>query len=645
MANDLIFVTRHKLLLSLTFVLLLMGGAAVYQPALDGPFMLDDFDNLGVMAGGVTVENVDDYLSQGNAGPLGRPISKLSFLIDDNAWPSEPANFKRTNLYIHLCIGVFVFILFRKLLRLFFSRKESDWMALFVMAVFILHPLQVSTVMYVVQRMTQLASLFTLIGLAGYCWWRSKYAGSLGRVRALIPISVFMLSCGLLAAFSKESGVLLTLYVSVIELTVFSKLNATKLFRIWRASTIYLSSLGLIAYIAYWPRWMVSYSGRDYSIFDRLATQPIVLFDYLSSILNMGVAGLGLFHDDYVVRTSFTDPMVLAAVFAIVVMILLAFLFRRTYPLVSLGVLWFFAGHALESTTVNLELYFEHRNYLALLGPVLVVMIGVYSCFKNYFSDLTKIAPVFAVIVVAICGMSTSGYAGDWSSLRRIVPIWAVEHPESPRAQRTYAQLLASIDMPESGMDTLDDSYKKFPYDLSMPIMSIDIACTFGLRQRYDLAELAGQVHDHRLTDGLRPALKSLFTHIQDSSCGDQTDKLHKLVAAIPDIQKGESLRGQVASYFVMDGDLYMTEGNGNGALKSYRIVDLLKPSVDSALRIANFYIRVKDFKNARASLALAYDREGSSRKGLSVERKREFEQKFDLLDALEKGPTPILAP
>ena len=272
-----------------------------------------------------------------------------------------------------------------------------------------------------------------------------------------------------------------------------------------------------------------------------------------------------------------------------------------------------------------------------MLGPVVIVMVGVYSFFKGYFSDLIKFVPVFGVAVIGICIMSTSGYAGDWSSLRRIIPIWAAEHPESPRAQRTYAQLLASIDLPEAGIDTLEYAYEQFPYDLSIPIMSIDIACTFGLRQRYDLEELSKKIGEHRVTDGLRPALKSLFTHIQGSSCSDQVGKLHNFIAAIPSIQKGESLRGQIASYFVMDGDLYMKEGDGNGALKSYTIVDQLKPSVDSALRLASFYLRVKDFQNARVSLGLAYEREGSSRRGLSEDRVREFDKKFELIDALEK--------
>jgi len=43
----------------------------------------------------------------------------------------------------------------------------------------------------------------------------------------------------------------------------------------------------------------------------------------------------------------------------------------RRRPLAAFGILFFFAGHRLESTLIPLELAFEHRNDLPSLGLIL----------------------------------------------------------------------------------------------------------------------------------------------------------------------------------------------------------------------------------------------------------------------------------
>src|SRR5699024_8372087 len=45
---------------------------------------------------------------------------------------------------------------------------------------------------------------------------------------------------------------------------------------------------------------------------------------------------------------------------------------KNRWPLFAL--LWFFVAHLVESTVIPLELYFEHRNYLAIAGPLLALV-------------------------------------------------------------------------------------------------------------------------------------------------------------------------------------------------------------------------------------------------------------------------------
>ena len=152
---------------------LLWAGASVtvlafavfaYWPGLSGPFLLDDFTTLGQLGnlGGVRDwETFNAFVFGGTAGPTGRPVALLSFLIDGNNWPTDALPFKRTNLVIHLLIAGLLFVLTKQLLCLAGSdAKNAGWVAFVSSSIWLLHPFLVSTTLYSVQRMAQLAILF-----------------------------------------------------------------------------------------------------------------------------------------------------------------------------------------------------------------------------------------------------------------------------------------------------------------------------------------------------------------------------------------------------------------------------------------------------------------------------------------------------
>jgi len=631
---------RHQLWLSAAFVSLLILVFSVYQPALKGPFLLDDFDNLRVMENPVVDgATLRDYLATGNAGPLGRPIAKLTFLLDDNAWPSSPENFKRTNLYIHILVGVFVFIAFRLMLGFVLSVEAANWVALLLAAFFLLHPLQVSTSMYIVQRMTQLAGLFVMLGVSLHVYWRKKYP-VIG-YRELFLITITQGLCGALAVLSKESGVLLPVFLLVVEGTLLSRAYAGRLYQQWVRLCLVVPVAGLVAYLLYLPRWLTSYVSRDFGLVQRLLTEPVILMDYLYAILSMKVVGLGLFHDDYPIYTDILNPKPLLSIVFLVASLILAVAYRRRFPVVCFGMLWFLAGHMLESTTISLELYFEHRNYIPMLGPVLVVAYLIYCGFQRVSDNLAKVAPILAVAVLMIAAMSTHGLARDWSSVDRLIPRWAQEHPDSLRAQRTYAHLLAVKGLPGEALDVLDRAYIQAPHDLSLPLISLDISCFFNLPRRYSPEDLVVRAPEHRFTDGLRIALTEYAAKLLDHSCAADVDTLHALFSVLPSVQKIKPTSSLVAVFSLLDGQLYYKEKRWIPALSAFLRVDELKPTVDSALRLTALYIFLQDYNLARDFLVLAQQR-NERRSGWRYKYSdAEFKVKFDMIDVLD-GNSPI---
>src|SRR5512135_1443267 len=143
-----------------------------YHPGLAGTFLFDDFANLPSLGEFGPVDNAATfwrYVTSGSADPLGRPLALLSFLIDANDWPAAPYAFKRTGVLIHLLNGVLLCWLLLKLGRVLGKTdREAAFAALLGAAFWLLHPLLVSTTLYVVQRETILPATFILIGLLGY---------------------------------------------------------------------------------------------------------------------------------------------------------------------------------------------------------------------------------------------------------------------------------------------------------------------------------------------------------------------------------------------------------------------------------------------------------------------------------------------
>ena len=156
--------------------------------------MFDDYGSIGALAdyGGVRDwRTFKAFVFGGHAGPTGRPLSLLSFLIDANNWPTDPWPFKRTNLIIHLVNGALLGLLAGKVLRVLeFDKHSARWIALISTACWLLHPFLVSTTLYAVQRMAQLSTLFMFAGLAAYLHGRVLVTTNTVRAYSIMTLSL-----------------------------------------------------------------------------------------------------------------------------------------------------------------------------------------------------------------------------------------------------------------------------------------------------------------------------------------------------------------------------------------------------------------------------------------------------------------------
>ncbi len=563
----------EKLLPSFLLLSGLIGSSLlVYWPGLSGGFLLDDFDNLESLNhyGGITnLTTALQFVFSNTSGALGRPVSMLSFLINDQYWPGDPWSFKYTNLMIHIINGLLILQLALRLLpSTSLPRHYHFWVAGLISALWLLHPLNLSTTLYVIQRMTQLMTLFTLAGLLFYCIGRTRMGEQ--TKQGLILMTLGVVFFGALATFSKENGVLILLYVAVLEYTLFQHLPKPTAYRRWFSVFIIIPGLIFLAYIVKSiPGYLSVYEIRDFTLIERLLTEARILIDYLGQILLPQIKGTGLIHDDIPLSQGLLTPIsTLLSVTLITILLGTAFRFRTQQPMLALAIFWFFGGHFLESTFLPLELYFEHRNYLPMVGPLLAMGYYLAVLAENFprkrVQTALKITPVLLII---FSGFLTYQSAKAWSRTVDLVAVWAYEHPNSLRAQRIYGQILGKLEQYNESLKVLNDAYKKHPEDIGLPIVMLRYACAGGLPPRYSIDDIVKKTNIAKYNGGLKTILQNFVNATFDGSCEFVSRQdLHNLLTVMETVDgvKGAAM----AQLLLLHSDIYTLEGNLSPAIQ-----------------------------------------------------------------------------
>jgi protein O-mannosyl-transferase len=432
--------------------LLLLACVFLYWPGLSGPLIFDDKPALTandlVKIDGDVFDEWRIAAFSSDSGPLRRPLAMLSFAANYSvAGEFSPPALKGANLLIHLSVGLLLYFFFREILQTLSigdGERTQQILALTGTAIWLLHPLNVSTVLYTVQRMAQLASLFMLAGLFVFMRYRRLWmqrGASSGEVLAAV---LWLLLMTALAALSKENGLLLPWLIIVLECCIFrgrwgGRENRALRVAGWVA-LVCPAVLVLSAYLIQPELITAGYNGREFTLEQRVLTQGRLLWTYLSWICVPDIGGMSFQHDDYPLSSGFFAPLTTAIAFAAWVVLLgLSFAFRRRYPLFILAVLFFLVGHSMESTVLPLEMVYEHRNYL----PSTLLCLGLASLIVLPVSRSKKIGMLYPVIgVLSVISLLLYIRAQTWSSEITLSSTNLAQHPESSRSNYFHANAL-----------------------------------------------------------------------------------------------------------------------------------------------------------------------------------------------------------
>lgn len=430
----------------------ILATCSVYWVGLQGAFFFDDYPNVvlnpGVKIDTLSWEALRLAWASGNSGQFGRPVSQISFALNHYFAGFAPFSFKLTNLAIHCLNGVLVYLVGVQILdslRLRIPQCHVHLSAALVACAWLLHPIQLTSVLYVVQRMASLSTLFLLAALFFHVVARRRSAPG-WQAGAL-----FLLAWGIfwpLSILSKETGILLSGFVAAYELIV-RRSETGRLDRLGRIILVLsvMLILGVVPYLASpFGDWVLAgYQIRSFSLGERLFTEARAIWAYFGWIVVPRLEFFALFHDDFVVSKSLLSPWTtLPSVLGLLLVMIWGVFARARYPLVVFGLTWFLVGHALESTFIPLELVHEHRNYLSLFGLLLLPIAGL--------NKLAARAGMGRTVAVSLLFASLS-YLGAITALRADMfaneqirtQIEAQFHPDSARTNYEAGRTLAAV--------------------------------------------------------------------------------------------------------------------------------------------------------------------------------------------------------
>jgi hypothetical protein len=560
---------RNSSVVVIAVMAILALGWLAYQPGTNSVFLLDDAANLSGLASIEDAETALQFVTSGVAGPTGRPLSLATFVPQASGWSESPPAFIRVNIVIHLVNALLACLFFLQLARARKVDPPNDlWIAVAAMALWMFLPLLASSSLMIVQRMATLAATFSLLGLNGYLYARSRLDTDANS--ALAGMTMALLLGTLLAVLSKENGALLPSLVLVLEATLLqSPANVgARTWRGWQFVCLGLPTLVILLFLAS----KLPYSDdtvlrRGMTGWERLITQAQVLWDYVFNAFVARPARYGPFHDGYPLVRSILDPVAFVAVASWLLLVSGALAWRRKYPLAAFAVLWFVTGHLLESTTVPLELYFEHRNYIPLLGPVFALSCLLLSI-EGQYRNMARLAVGAYVLLNAAILFSVTSL---WGKPLEAAANWKLHSPGSVRA----AAHLAARQMTEIagpvGVITLQEFVAQNPEYAYLRLHELAVSCRLASDRDYTplVEDLETALPSIRFDNSVAKLLDGLMLAISETDCnGIDRETGRRLAEAVASNPIYASNRRFMSSYHLLLAGIAMEDGDQSAATR-----------------------------------------------------------------------------
>lgn len=431
----------------LTFCVFTVAALLVYYPGMWAPFYFDDeiniVDRQALHWREFNLTGIESVLY--DALLTDRPVANLSFAVNILFWGLDPFQFRLVNICIHVMTALSLVWCIRLVAR--DLRPDLPEAPLFIAAavaglIFLVHPLNVQAVTYIVQRMTSLAALFSLISLGLFVSFLNTEKSKRKYILGVVSVLFWLLAIG-----SKENSYVLPVLFLIYSIARFDGefdirniLNSAGyrfvvvLLLAFSAFTIYkLGAVGIFS------SWYEILPRREFSGMERLLTQSRVHMFYLSLLLLPLPSRLNLDHH-FTISHSLVDPFTtLLASFILIGGFIVGLYWLVKKPALGFPLVGYFVLHSIESLPINLELVFEHRMYL----PMTMMVLFCVMLYLEFAHTSTRIIGIVLTCIILALGTSTYHRNALWADEIPFLRDSAEKSPGKFRPLYQYGSALA----------------------------------------------------------------------------------------------------------------------------------------------------------------------------------------------------------
>jgi hypothetical protein len=446
-------------------ICLVLVAVIVYSGTLDHTFHLDDkhniWNNSFIQISSLSLDELKKAAFE--SANHDRPVANISFALNYYINGLEVRGYHAVNIIIHLLAGIFLFYFVRIIFNVPLIKNkygESGLIPFFAALIWLAHPLHIQSVTYIVQRMNSMAAMFFIMAMLFYV----KARLSPQKTIKIIFLSLTFVS-GLLAFGTKQNTVTLPLFILLFEWFFFQDLQV----RISKKQLLWLVAIGLVfVFVLYLflgasplTKLTSGYSGRPFTLAQRLLTQPRVVLHYISLVIFPFPGRLNLDYD-FPLSYSLVSPVI--TLFSILLLITIfgfgIYLLKKN-RLYSFCIFWFLGNLVIESSVIPLEIIFEHRIYLPSMMAILLFVLLLRHTFSN-----KKMLMVSGISLTLIFTFWTYERNKTWKDESTL---WADIHNKSPnkwRVNQHFGVLLSDSNRVAEAIPILEKTLKLYEQDI-----------------------------------------------------------------------------------------------------------------------------------------------------------------------------------
>ncbi len=361
----------------------------------------------------VDIKSQTDF---GSGSVAYRPVDNLTYFIDYWLWGMKPFGFHLTNLLLHLCNVVLVFLL---LLRL----GVSTYVGCFVALLFGLHPVLSEAVCAIGYRADLLAAFFVLLSF--YTW--IIYTQHQRMLMYSLSLLFFFL-----AVFSKESAIVLPVFILAYE-GIAGRRSWVRQSFFWLIMMFYL-----YVYLFVFPSPELHVKrllGQD--ILEHVHVMLKIFVTYIQMLLcpwqTHPIPSL------YIPTLHKNLAETLQIIFLMIGLMSIVLFFKKRNKIIFLMFLWFLVFYIPISNLVSIPspialrfMYLPSIGFICAVAILLHQSIGMIS--KRFLN-------FFIMFILIICMFSTILLNTIWKSLPDVMLTWSKYYTDSWKADLMMGRL------------------------------------------------------------------------------------------------------------------------------------------------------------------------------------------------------------